>query len=92
MSWFGRWFTRTKPPVELDPPGYRLPSRVPPPPPPISTTQHDLPSVAGAPTMRLMLADGSIQDLPGDPELTARAEYLIKSMLPPAPPPPPARP
>jgi hypothetical protein len=38
--------------------------------------------------MHLMLQDGSVEEL-GDPEMKARAEYLIKSMLPPAPPPPP---
>ena len=38
--------------------------------------------------MRLMLADGTVQDLE-DAEMEARAEYLIKAMLPPAPPPPP---
>jgi hypothetical protein len=38
--------------------------------------------------MRLMMTDGTLQDLPYDPEVAARAEYLIKSMLPPPPPPP----
>lgn len=42
--------------------------------------------------MRLMMTDGTLQDLPADPELAARATYLINSMLPPAPPPPPAVP
>ena len=36
------------------------------------------------------MEDGTMQDLPTDPEIEARAEYLIKAMLPPAPPPPPA--
>ena len=46
------------------------------------------PRPAARPAMRLMLADGTMQDLE-DPEMEERAEYLIKAMLPPAPPPPP---
>lgn len=44
--------------------------------------------VAGPPQVRLMMADGSIEDLPADPEIAARASYLVRSMLSPAPPPP----
>ena len=35
-----------------------------------------------------MMADGSVEDLPADPEVSARASYLVRSMLSPAPPPP----
>ena len=42
--------------------------------------------------MRLMMTDGTLEELPGDPEMEARATYLINSMLPPAPPPPVAGP
>lgn len=38
--------------------------------------------------MHLMLEDGTVEEL-ADAELKDRAEYLIQSMLPPAPPPPP---
>ncbi|HWC14952.1 MAG TPA: hypothetical protein VG929_10215 [Actinomycetota bacterium] len=34
------------------------------------------------------MSDGSVEDLPADPEITARASYLVRSMLSPAPPPP----
>lgn len=34
------------------------------------------------------MADGTITELPVDEDLEARAAYLIRSMLPPAPPPP----
>lgn len=40
-----------------------------------------------------MMADGSIQDLPEDPETARKAAYYVRSMLsPPPPPPPPAAP
>jgi hypothetical protein len=94
MSLFGRWRERGRPAPVLDPPGYRLPPR-PAPPPPAALSEDRAPAPftgPSAPSMKLGLADGSMQDLPPDPELAARAEYLIKSMLPPAPPPPPPAP
>lgn len=97
MTFLGRWRGRGRATPVLDPPGYRL--AAPPAPPPFQA-----PPAASAvpgpvepvepprakPAMRLMMEDGTMQDLPADPEIEARAEYLIKSMLPPAPPPPPA--
>jgi hypothetical protein len=91
MSLLDRWRSRRTPPVPLiDPPGYRLAAK-PPPPPPVPSVAEARP-VAPRPkakvSMHLMLEDGSIEELP-DAEMKDRAEYLIKSMLPPAPPPPP---
>lgn len=70
-------------------------SAPPPPPPPAATTLaptstplREAAAPRARPAMRLMMADGTLQDLPYDPEVEARAEYLIKSMLPPPPPPP----
>ena len=79
---------KPSPPV-LDPPGYLGAVRVgpPPPPPPLMVPRVDANPLK--PGMKLMMSDGTMQDLPDDPELAARAQYLIKSMLPPAPPPPP---
>ena len=66
---------------------------MPPPPPPVLPLQAP-PQAAPArpssgPQVKLILADGSESQLPADPELAARAEYLVKSMLPPRPPEPP---
>ncbi len=38
------------------------------------------------PQVKLILADGTESTLLSDPELAARADYLVKSMLPPRPP------
>ncbi|HEV3473312.1 MAG TPA: hypothetical protein VG408_08960 [Actinomycetota bacterium] len=38
------------------------------------------------PQIKLILADGTESTLLSDPELAARADYLVKSMLPPRPP------
>ncbi len=46
------------------------------------------PGLGGPARIKLMLADGSESSLPADPELSARAAYLVKSMLPPRPPAP----
>jgi hypothetical protein len=89
VSLLGRWFTRSKPVPVLDPPGYRLAHSSAPPPPPLTEAPGRGPV---KPSMKLMLSDGTMQEMPADPELAARAEYLIKSMLPPAPPPPPPTP
>jgi hypothetical protein len=81
-----RWFGRDKASPVLDPPGYRLPGRdIPPAPPPA-------PAHAGSPSVRLMMADGTVEELPQDPDLAARANYLARSMLSPPPPPPPPGP
>ena len=93
MSLLGRWFARSKPPPVIDPPGYRL-AHGSAPPPPSPPAHPDIQPQTGPvkPSMKLMLSDGTLQELPADPEMAARAEYLIKSMLPPAPPPPPPSP
>lgn len=89
-----RLFTRPKPAPVLDPVGYRLPSyltpsdqslAMPPPPPPPLVGETLTP---GPPRVRLMMEDGTVEGLPTDPEVEARAAYLVRSMLPPAPPPP----
>ena len=82
----------------LDPVGYRLPSYLtesapsmgmpPPPPPPPVVEERRTP---GPPRVRLMMEDGTVEGLPADPEVEARAAYLARSMLPPAPPPPSPR-
>lgn len=87
-----RLFGRSAPPAYVETRLERLASYPPPPPPP----PVDLPSAApirppAAATrqqVKLIMADGSETGLPADPELTARAEYLVKSMLPPRPPAP----
>lgn len=68
---------------------------MPPPPPPATPQAAAAMQIDGAPTglmtpsrVKLILADGSESALPTDPELTARADYLVKSMLPPRPPAP----
>ena len=94
MSLFGRFRrSRSQPPSFIDPPGYRLSTPPAPPPPAGSVVDASVaaaPTAPGKPSMRLMMADGTVQEMPADPEMEARAEYLIRSMLPPAPPPPPA--
>ena len=95
---FRRLFGRSKPVPVLDPVGYRLPPRAPlASPPPSEPTVAPLPARApeGAstvgprgPQVRLVMADGTVAELPVDPELEERAAYLVRSMLPPAPPPP----
>lgn len=47
------------------------------------------PLPSGPATVTLMMADGSIQDLPEDPETARKAAYYVRSMLSPPPPPPP---
>jgi hypothetical protein len=92
-------FGRTRPVPVIDPPGYRLPGYAPPPPPPLPLVEMPRgpgspvgPGPAGAPPqgphVKLMMADGTIQELPLDPESESRAAYFVRSMLPPAPPPP----
>ena len=92
MSLLDRWRSRkTSPGPLIDPPGYRLAT---PPPPPPAPAVPAVPAQPVAPhpkakvSMHLMLEDGTVEELP-DAEMKDRAEYLIKSMLPPAPPPPP---
>ena len=93
MSLLERWRSRRpQPHPQVDPPGYR--SAVPPPPPPPSIeavpqqAQPATPRPKAKVSMHLMLEDGTVEEL-ADTDLKDRAEYLIKSMLPPAPPPPP---
>ena len=87
-----RLLGRDKPTPVIDPPGYRgvatLRAAPPPPPPPLVNAPP--PSKPSTPQVRLMMADGTIEELPADPDLEERAAYLIRSMLPPAPPPPSA--
>ena len=98
MSFLGRWRRRPPAPV-LDPPGYRRSVPLPPPPtqPAEQTEQfaqvppQPVESAPSGPAVRLVMADGTVQSLPADPELEARAAYLVKSMLSPPPPPPPGR-
>ncbi len=67
---------------------------MPPPPPaqfPPSVPETAVEVLAAAPRrtqVKLILADGSESALPADPGLVARADYLVKSMLPPRPPAP----
>lgn len=102
MSFLGRWRRRHQTPPVLDPPGYRR--SVPLPPRPFEPTEpteqteqfapisHEpVPNVGSGPSVRLVMADGTVQSLPADPELEARAAYLVRSMLSPPPPPPPGR-
>ena len=89
MSLLDRWRSRRTPPVPLiDPPGYRLATPPPPPPAPDVPVQSASPRPKAKVSMHLMLEDGTVEEL-ADTELKDRAEYLIQSMLPPAPPPPP---
>ena len=53
------------------------------------TPRFDPPAPTGPPQVRLMMADGSVQDLPEDPETARKAAYYVRSMLSPPPPPPP---
>lgn len=98
-----RLFGRSKPPPVLDPVGYRLPSYLvdtqepawgPPDGQPSTGAQDpprlDRPAPSGPPQVKLMMADGSVQDLPEDPETARKAAYYVRSML--SPPPPPPRP
>jgi hypothetical protein len=92
MSLLSRWRAlRARPVPVIDPPGYRS-SMPPAPPPPRPEPAPLVRAAASRPkakaSMHLMLQDGTVEELP-DPEMKARAEYLIQSMLPPAPPPPP---
>ena len=87
---FRRLFGRAKPGPVIDLPGYRgvtTHRHMPPPPPPPPPAQPSKPS---GPQVRLMMVDGTVQELPADPDLEERAAYLVRSMLSPAPPPPPA--
>ena len=45
-------------------------------------------AAGGSSRVKLILEDGSESALPADPDLAARADYLVKSMLPPRPPAP----
>ena len=97
MSFAGglkRLLGRDKPAPVIDPPGYRgvatRRATPPPPPPPAPVVDAPPPSRPSTPQVRLMMADGTIEELPADPALEERAAYLIRSMLSPAPPPPPA--
>lgn len=100
-----RLFGRSKTPPVLDPVGYRLPSYLvdtspvwgPPQakPSPGSSAGAEDPRLAppqafGPPRVTLMMADGSVQDLPEDPETARKAAYYVRSMLSPPPPPPPS--
>ena len=49
----------------------------------------DPPAPSGSPKVTLMMADGSVQDLPEDAETARKAAYYVRSMLSPPPPPPP---
>ena len=80
--------------IELGP---RPAPRVPPPPPPPPARLPGDPDeawAAPAPTassppptrVRVVLADGTETTLEADPEITTRAAYLARSMLPPKPP------
>ena len=96
---FKRLFGRSAPAAYVESRLERLASYPPmPPPPPGPEPIHQLtpsgppvqaaPSVPTGPQVKLILADGSESPLPEDPELAARADYLMKSMLPPRPPAP----
>lgn len=73
---------------------------MPPPPPPVTpqaaptaefipgTTPGSPPGLGGPARIKLILADGSESSLSADPDISARAAYLVKSMLPPRPPAP----
>ena len=99
---FRRLFGRSKTPPVLDPVGYRLPSYLvdsrepawdPPddhsPAPPQDLPRSDLVPASGPPRVRLMMTDGSVEDLPEDPETARKAAHYVRSMLSPPPPPPP---
>ena len=49
----------------------------------------DLPVPSGSPKVTLLMADGSVQELPEDAETARKAAYYVRSMLSPPPPPPP---
>ena len=93
---FKRFFGRSAPPAYVETRLERLASYppMPPPPPPVpaaiipAAPAVRAPSVPAGPQVKLILADGSESALPEDPELAARAEYLMRSMLPPRPPAP----
>lgn len=59
-------------------------------PPAPETAAVVVPSAPGRPQVKLILADGSESALPADEDLAAKADYLVKSMLPPRPPAPDA--
>jgi hypothetical protein len=90
---FDRWRRKQRPVAVVDPPGYRRsPGVIPPPPaadPYAPMTDIPAPAAKTGPAVRLMMADGTVESLPADPELEARAAYLVRSMLSPPPPPPP---
>ena len=70
------------------------PPMPPPPPPPGAASIGPEPTAPvaatpqGPPQVKLLLADGTESALSDDPEFAARANYLVKSMLPPRPPAP----
>ncbi len=65
------------------------PPATPPLPPSAPKTAAEVrPTAPGRRQVKLILADGSESALPADPDLAARADYLVKSMLPPRPPAP----
>jgi len=69
-------------------PSYR-PAATPPPPPPPSLDPAAVPPSfrpTGTARVRLIMSDGSENALPDDPELAARAEYLVNGILKPPPP------
>ena len=93
---FKRFFGRSAPPAYVETRLERLASYppMPPPPPPApdavipAVPAFETPPAPAGPQVKLILADGSESALPEDAELAARAEYLVKSMLPPRPPAP----
>lgn len=74
-------FGRREPVIETRPTEGHRSRSIPPPPPPRPSL-----SARGGARVRLILADGSAQVLPHDPELAARADYLVNGLLKPPPP------
>ena len=78
----------TRPPA-WGPPSSKAEGQLSPEPEVQEIPRYDPPAPSGPPQVRLMMADGSVQDLPEDPETARKAAYYVRSMLSPPPPPPP---
>jgi len=66
--------------------GYTPTATAPPPPPPPAGGSTAATGARGAARVKLVLADGTESTLPEDPELSARADYLVNGILKPPPP------